>query len=320
MLIALRFLGGFFLGGEYSTAVPLAMEWSPARKRGLVSGLITCTSPLANATIALLTLVLLSSMTSTGLDSAYVQWGWRIPFVIGALLAAATFVYYLTHVEESPDFGDDTSDSEEAKSPLAQLVHGTHRGKLLQVFVLMTGAWLLTNLGAAVLPSVMKLELGVPSTTVTPIMMISSLISVGTFIGAAVLSQRVGRRRFYIGAGIAAAIVTPSAFLLLSTLSGEQIVPIALCAFAIQVSTISLYGPIAAYLTERFPAKIRATGYGVGYSLAIVVPAFYAFYISGLSSVFGEQAAVPILAVVGGALVAVGAFAGPETRDVDMSN
>lgn len=320
MLIGLRFLGGFFLGGEYSTAVPLAMEWSPVRKRGLVSGLITCTSPLANATIALVTLVLLSSMTSTGIDSAYVQWGWRIPFAIGALLAAVTFVYYITHVEESPDFGDDTINPEQAKSPLAQLVHGTHRTKLLQVFVLMTGAWLLTNLGAAVLPSVMKLELGVPSTTVTPIMMISSLITVGTFVGAAVLSQRVGRRPFYIGAGIAAAIVTPSAFLVLHTLNGEQIVPIALCSFAIQASTISMYGPIAAYLTERFPAKIRATGYGVGYSLAIVIPAFYAFYISGLSSVFGERAAVPIVAVVGGALVATGAFIGPETRDVDMSN
>ncbi|MEU0506519.1 MFS transporter [Nocardia sp. NPDC005998] len=326
MLIALRFLGGFFLGGEYSTAVPLAMEWSPARKRGLVSGLITCTNPLANASIALITLVLLNSMTSTGTDSAYVQWGWRIPFVIGALLAATTFIYYVTHVEESPEFdnSDDnapvTASTTSSTSPLMQLVRGEHRTALVQVFVVMTGAWLLANLGLAVLPSMMRLQLQVPSTTVTPIMLISSLITVGTFIAAAVLSQRIGRRRFYIGAGIVAAIVTPTGFLVLSTLDGAAVVPIALCAFAIQISTISLYGPIAAYLTERFPAGIRATGYGVGYSLALVVPAFYAFYISGLSSVFSEQAAAPILAVLGGILVAAGAALGPETRDVVMAD
>ncbi|MEU1980885.1 MFS transporter [Nocardia sp. NPDC019395] len=321
MLIGLRFLGGFFLGGEYSTAVPLAMEWSPTRKRGLVSGLITCTSPLANATIALITLILLNTMTSNGIDSAYVQWGWRIPFLLGGVLAAATFVYYLTHVEESPEFDDDSDTgrhSAPTRSPLTQLIRGEYRTTLLQVFVLMSGAWLLTNLGTAVLPSTMRLQLEVPSTTITPIMMISALITVATFIGAAVLSQRIGRRRFYIGAGIAAAVITPAAFLVLSTLDARNTVAIALCAFTIQISTISLYGPIAAYLTERFPAKIRATGYGVGYSLALVVPAFYAFYISGLSDLFSERAAVPILAVIGGCLVALGATFGPETRDVDM--
>jgi MFS family permease len=324
LLIGLRFLGGFFLGGEYSTAVPLAMEWSPKNRRGLVSGMITCTSPLANATIALITLILLNSMTSTGIDSSYVQWGWRIPFVIGGLLALATFVYYITHVEESPEFDDveqlDVPASAAGpSSPLSQLLKGRHRATLLQVFVLMSGAWLLTNLGTAVLPSIMKLQLKVPSTTVTPIMMVSALVTVGTFLGAALLSQRIGRRRFYIGAGVCAALVTPTAFVILQGLDNSSLTPIVVCALAIQVSTISLYGPIAAYLTERFPAKIRATGYGVGYSLALVIPAFYAFYITGLSGMFGDLAAVPILAVIGGVLVAVGAALGPETRDVDMS-
>lgn len=324
LLIGLRFLGGFFLGGEYSTAVPLAMEWSPKNRRGLVSGMITCTSPLANATIALITLILLNSMTSTGIDSSYVQWGWRIPFVVGGLLALATFVYYITHVEESPEFDDveqlDVPASTAGpSSPLAQLLKGRHRTTLLQVFVLMSGAWLLTNLGTAVLPSILKLQLKVPSTTVTPIMMVSALVTVGTFVGAALLSQRIGRRRFYIGAGVCAALVTPTAFVVLQGLDNSSLTPIVVCALAIQVSTISLYGPIAAYLTERFPAKIRATGYGVGYSLALVIPAFYAFYISGLSALFGDLAAVPILAVIGGVLVAVGAALGPETRDVEMS-
>ena len=42
------------------------------------------------------------------------------------------------------------------------------------------------------------------------------------------------------------------------------------------------FGPVAAYLTERFPARVRASGFGTGYSLALVLPAFYSFYLAGL--------------------------------------
>jgi hypothetical protein len=69
---------------------------------GLISGLITCTSPGAYALIAAFTLILLQVMPSAGLGSAYVQWGWRIPFVIGTLLAGVLFVHYLHAVEEPP--------------------------------------------------------------------------------------------------------------------------------------------------------------------------------------------------------------------------
>jgi hypothetical protein len=89
-------------------------------------------------------------------------------------------------------------------------------------------------------------------------------------------------------------------------------------ASVIAVCTISSFGPIAAYLTERFPASIRASGYGVGYSLALIVPAFYAFYLSGLSSFMPNYYAPIPLIVLAGLLISVGAYLGPETKDVDM--
>jgi len=102
LLIGLRFVDGFFLGGEYTTAVPLAMEWSPRHRRGLIGGVITCTSPGAYALIAAITLVLLQIVPAGGPDSAYAQWGWRIPFVVGALLAVVLFRQYQREVEEPP--------------------------------------------------------------------------------------------------------------------------------------------------------------------------------------------------------------------------
>ena len=65
---------------------------------------------------------------------------------------------------------------------------------------------------------------------------------------------------------------------------------------------------------------MRATGFGVGYSLALVVPAFYAFYLTGLRHIVPDHLAPVVLVVLAGALVATGAALGPETRDAPFAN
>lgn len=314
LLVLLRFLGGIFLGGEYSTAVPLAMEWTPKKRRGLASGLITATNPLANATIAVLTFGLLMILPAGSVASPYVQWGWRIPFVIGGLLAFAVFAYYVRNVEEAPDF----EASAAAESPVKALFFGRHRGSLLQVFILMTGLWFLTNVAAAILPATLKNSVGVPDKTVSVIMLIASAVTIGGFLGAAVLSQRIGRRRFYMGFGITSLPIAGTAFVLLLNTPADNLVAITILATVVDVFTISAFGPIAAYLTERFPAAIRASGYGIGYSFALIIPAFYTFYMSGLAAIMPMSYTPIVLIVIGGLLLAAGAYFGPETRDVDM--
>ena len=81
------------------------------------------------------------------------------------------------------------------------------------------------------------------------------------------------------------------------------------------VATVGSFGPIAAYLTERFPSELRSTGFGVGYSLALVIPAFYAFYLSSLGHVVAYHLGPVILIVLAGILVVTGAVLGPETKD-----
>jgi len=78
------------------------------------------------------------------------------------------------------------------------------------------------------------------------------------------------------------------------------------------------FGPVAAYLTERFPARVRASGFGAGYSLALVLPAFYSFYLAGLGTVMPSYLAPVVLIVIAGALVSIGAALGPETMGADL--
>jgi MFS family permease len=314
LLVALRFIGGVFLGGEYVAAIPLAMEWSPQRRRGLVSGLITSMSSAAYATIAVLTLVLLSVMSSSGVDSAYVQWGWRIPFFIGGVLGLSLLFLYWREVEEAPVFKAAVA----ARSPLRELLTGPYRKDLLQVFVMMTGTWLLANVALAVVPVTLHDVVGLPARTSSIVIVVSALVCVASLIGCGWLSQRTGRRPLNIGIGIAAAVGASLCYVALTTLDVHSLPLVIVLTAAIQAMSISIYGPLAAYLSERFPSPIRAIGYGVGYSIALIAPSFYAFYISGLSVFVGVLAPAVLLAL-GGVLVAVGAALGPETRDVDMS-
>jgi MFS family permease len=315
LLIALRFVGGIFLGGEYTTAIPLAMEWSPKRHRGVISGLVTGQAFLAYSVSALLTLGLLQIIPAGSLDSPYVQWGWRIPFVIGALLAAALFVFYLRAVEEPPTSRTPTT----TRSPLLELVAGPHRGALLQVFVLMTGAWIAANMTTAVLPGLLGSRLQLSGTQTALVMMVLTAVVAVSCPFFGLLSQRIGRRRFFAGYGVVMLVVAAGAYALLVSQTQNLGVVIVL-AVVVGLATFGVYGPIVAYLTERFPSAVRASGYGVGYSLALILPGFYAFYLRGLGEIVPAHLAPVLLIALGGVLVTVGGLVGPETKDVDMTD
>jgi MFS family permease len=314
LLIGLRFVDGIFLGGEYTTAVPLAMEWCPRHKRGLFASIITATSPTAYAMIAAITLLMLELLPSSGLHSDYVQWGWRVPFLVGALLSAVLFRYYLKQVHEPPA----ELTGEKHRLPFLRLVVRYPRA-LAQVFVLMTGTWLATNMEAAVTPAQLKAHLELSSKQVTLTMLVINASAALSYPLFGMLSQRIGRRRFYIGYGLSVLVVGASSYSLLMTSNGGLGAALG-WGILIGVFTVGTFGPIAAYLTERFPASIRSTGYGVGYSLAIVAPAFYQFYLRQLDNAVAAHLAPAILIALAGLLISLGGFLGPETKDVDMAD
>jgi MFS family permease len=314
LLIGLRFVDGIFLGGEYTTAVPLAMEWCPRHRRGLFASIITATSPAAYAMIAAVTLLMLELLPSAGLHSSYVQWGWRVPFLIGALLSAVLFRYYLKQVHEPPA----ELTGERYRLPFLRLVVRYPKA-LAQVFVLMTGTWLATNMEAAVTPAQLKAHLELSSKQVTLTMLVINASAAVSYPFFGMLSQRIGRRRFYIGYGLTVLVLGSGSYSLLMTSNGGLGAALG-WGVLIGVFTVGTFGPIAAYLTERFPASIRSTGYGVGYSLAIVAPAFYQFYLRKLDTAVAAHLAPAILIALAGLLISLGGYLGPETKDVDMAD
>src|SRR5919109_1470193 len=189
-LIVLRLLDGIFIGGEYTAANPLAMEYAPKHKRGLYGALIHVGYPAALLCTSLLTALMLAVAPGGDASSPYATWGWRVPFVIGALLSGALFLYYYLLVPESELWRSATKST----APLKELFSGADLRRLGQLFIVMTGAWLTLNATVGALPGVINAVLGVQSSGVNTGILIGAAISAALYPFIGLLSQKYGRR------------------------------------------------------------------------------------------------------------------------------
>src|SRR5699024_10253774 len=91
-------------------------------------------------------------------------------------------------------------------------------------------------------------------------------------------------------------------------------------AALLQVITVAAYGPVSAYLSERFPTEIRSTGYGMAYSFSLILPALYPFYLPLVETMLGRHGSVMALVGLGGVLLVLGAILGPKLSPRDISH
>jgi MFS family permease len=321
IFIVLRLINGVFVGGAYTAANPLAMEYSPKEKRGFYGALIMTGYPLAYATISLITLILLQLIPAGGLDSPYVQWGWRIPFVISTLMIFALLYYYVSSVAESELFEAAAESESEggSRSPIIDLFTGPNLWSFLQVFVLMGGFWLTLYTAAAMLPGLLTSELELSGTQLTITLVIAYLILAAAYIAAGVTSQRIGRRLFLIAASVVMATVGTFLYYLLVGTTPQNLFLVIVLVTIITVLVTWVWALATVYINERFRTGVRASGFGIGYSLAVIPPAFYAFYQAGLANFMPFKFTPLPLLVIGALLILIGAVWGPETKDVDFT-
>jgi MFS family permease len=317
LFIALRFIVGFFVGGEYTAASPLAMEYSPKDRRGQNSARIMTGFPLAYFTISGLTLLVLQIAPSGDPTSAYSVWGWRIPFFVGGILALSFVAYFSRQVEESEVF-ESEGGSEEA--PIKQLLSRDTIGHFGQVFLLMTGFWLSLNTVSAILPGVLKDTVGLSDTKASLTLMIAAVINAGGYLTVGWVAQRFGRRPFLMAWGISAAVIGTFVYWTLLHFKPSAFGAVIVLASLAVLLVNPCWAMITAYINERFHTGMRASGFGLGYSLAVIIPSFYAFYQSLLGHVMSSTYTVLPLLVIGGLLITLGGALGPETRDVDMGS
>ncbi|MDJ1657145.1 MFS transporter [Raoultella sp. Ech2A] len=319
LLVLLRFIDGIFLGGGYTGAMPLAIEYAKKEQRGFVGGLIIAGFPAAYVTINLITMLMFFLFPLDGIHSPYAQWGWRIPFVIGALLAGALALYYVHKVAESEVWQSEEGAVKE-KLPLRDLISGKSARNLLQVLIMMTGFWLTQNIVTIYLPTGLLINtLHLSGFEMTATLMLTYLVLFFSYIGAGLLGQKYGRRRFFIVVGPLIATVGAAILYFLSSVPHLPLWAVMTLVCLLAVLVTSPWGVIVTYINERFVTDVRATGFGVGFSLSVILPSFYAFYMSWLSALMPLALTAVFLLVLGGVIGTVGALMGPETKNVDFS-
>ena len=316
MLVLLRFVDGVFLGGEYTGANPLAMEFAPKEKRGKWSAIIHAAFPLAMASMSLLTTGLLRVLPAGSPHSPYVQWGWRIPFFLGATLAGGVFLYYIRKVPESKVWVK----AEKTRSPLKELFQGDNFRCLAQVFLVLSGTWFTLNAVTSILPGVLLNVRHVSSVVVTNAVLVANLVLAIIFVPFGMLGQKIGRRTILSLMGLAGCTVGPFLYYVLVKSGYRSPMQVILLVTLVNLCAIPAWAIVTCYIIERFPTGVRASGYGVGYSAATIIPAFSSFYMLGLKGLgMPYEYTELVIFVLGGLLLLLGALSGPETKHVELS-
>ncbi len=316
ILTLLRFVDGVFLGGEYTGANPLAMEYAPKEKRGEWAAFIHTGFPLSLAAMSLITTGLLRMLPAGTAHSPYVQWGWRIPFFLGALFASGIFLYYVRRVPESSVWAK----AEKTKSPLKELFRGDNFRCLAQVFLVMSGAWFTLNAVTSILPGVLLTVRHVNSVVVTNAQLVANFLLALSFVPFGMLGQKIGRRTILVLMGLAGFTAGPILYYVLIRSGYRSAWQLTLLVTLVNLCATPVWAIVTSYINERFPTGVRACGYGIGLSAAAIIPAFSSFYMLGLKGLgMPYEYTEIVIFVVGGFLLLLGALSGPETKHVELS-
>ncbi|MBU9358033.1 MFS transporter [Burkholderia multivorans] len=318
LLVLLRFVDGIFLGGGYTGALPLAIEYSRKEQRGLVGGLILAGFPAAYVAINVIAMAMFALFPLGGPDSPYAMWGWRLPFVIGAAMAGLLAVYYVRKVSESEVWAGKSARQPEATSA-TRLVSGQQFRNLMQVLLMMTGFWLTQNVVGLFLPTGILLKtLHLSAFEMTVTLMIAYTVLCFAYVGAGIVGQWIGRRTMLAAIGVLSSTIGAILLGALIEAQGASLVHIGLLVCALAITVSSAWAVIVTYINERFATGVRATGFGVGYSLSVIIPSFYAFYMNWLGALVPSRYAPVALLVIGGIVACVGALMGPETKNAEL--
>lgn len=310
LLLAIRFISGVFMGGEYTSNNTLALEMVSKERRGFVGGLLQGALPVGFAAVSLVTTIMLALTTK----QQYFDWGWRIPFLLGCGFAFVFLAYYRT-VPESTMW----QEAEKSDAPLRELLSGANLRSLGQVFVMMSGFWLVVQPSTA-LPSLMVQHLHVSGEMTSKCFFFASIALFFALVGWGLLGQRIGRRRTIIIAGLVELTVCPLIYyaMISHVEAGGSVVVTAVLAGVFQAMVVSPWGVATTYICERFPTRVRASGYGIGYSIAVVIPSFSGIYLLWLGKVMPYLLGPIVLLVIAALLMIVGSSLGPETREVEL--
>ncbi|MCG5431406.1 MHS family MFS transporter [Mycobacterium sp. MYCO198283] len=313
LLVILRFLQGFAVGGEWGGAVLLVAEHSPNRSRAFWSSWPQAAVPVGN----MLATVVLLVLTWTLSDAAFLSWGWRVAFWLSAVVVLIGY-YIRTKVSDAPIFLEAQQEVERVKAVsygLVEVLRRYPRGVLVAMG-LRFGENILYYLLVIVSITYLKAEVGADTGDILLWLLIAHLVHFLVIPQVGRLSDRFGRRPVYIVGAVGGAAWGFFGFPLMNTANYLFII------LAITVGLVIhalMYASQPAIMAEMFPTRMRYSGVSIGYQVTSIVAGSLAPVIAvKLLDSYGTWVPIAIYLAVACGVTLLAALFMRETKGVEL--
>jgi MFS family permease len=319
VLVLCRFVQGIGLGGEWSGAALVATENAPENRRALYGSFPELGAPigffLSNGTYFLLEMF--------NDSNAMLTWGWRVPFLLSAVLVIVGLVARV-HMEETPVFQRTLREHRVVKAPLREVFRHSWRQVLQATFLVSVTYTLFYTLATWSLAWATKpVEqggggLGFTNQEYLLMLMVAICVFALFIVLSCLYADKVGRRRVLLFSSVAL-VVFSLLFPYLLMGQGQRDTVSVMVFLCVGFALMGIaFGPIGAFLPELFAANVRYSGSGIGYNLAAIVgAAFVPSVATWLSEHWGVQSVGMYLGVMALCCL-VGVLTCKETKNTDF--
>ncbi|KQU07583.1 MFS transporter [Rhodococcus sp. Leaf7] len=315
LLVLLRFIQGFAVGGEWGGAVLLVAEHSPNKSRGFWASWPQAGVPGGN----LLATVVLLVLTTTLSDEAFLSWGWRVAFWLSAVIVFVGY-YVRTKVTDAPIFVEAQKQAEVIKAAsygVFEVVKRYPRG-VFTAMGLRFGENVMYYLVVTFSITYLKVEVGTDTSTILWWMLVAHAVHFAVIPLVGRLADTVGRRPVYMVGAITAGTWGFFAFPMMN--SGHNVV-IMLAIIIGLVFHAFMYATQPAIMSEMFPTRMRYSGVSLGYQVTSIVAGSLAPIIAvKLLDVYGSS--VPIAWYLAGAtlITLIAVVVARETKGIALES
>jgi metabolite-proton symporter len=311
-LVLLRLVQGFAVGGEWGGAVLMVTEFGEAKRRGFWAGWPQAGVPAGN----LLAAAVLAVMSAVQSNADFLAWGWRVPFLLSAVLVAIGYWVRVTLVE-SPLFQKALQDSgAPPRAPVLDAIRERPGGLAIGAGLRVAENicfYVITTFGLTYIVDHAHLTRGLALNAI----LIGTAVEMVAIPLFAALSDRIGRRPVYF---LGAAGIAVWGFVFFRLIDTGQTPLIVLAIVGGLICHALMYGPQAAFIAELFPTRMRYSGASLAYqatsifagSLAPIIAVF-------LLARFKSWVPIAIYLAIAGAISAFSALKARETKGLSFA-
>lgn len=315
LLVVLRFIQGFAVGGEWGGAVLLVAEHSPSRDRGFWASWPQAGVPVGNmlATVVLLTL------TGTLTDAAFLSWGWRVAFWLSAVVVLVGY-YIRTKVTDAPIFVEAQQEAQRIKASsygVVEVLKRYPRG-VFTAMGLRVAENIMYYLVVTFSITYLKVQVHADTSDILWWLLVAHAVHFVVIPYAGRLSDRYGRKPVYLVGAIGAGAWGFFAFPMMN--SGEYLLIMGSIILGLVIHAL-MYAPQPALMAEMFPTRMRYSGVSLGYQVTAIFAGSLAPIIAvKLLDIYDSAVPIAVYLAAAAVITIISLAFTRETKGIDLAD